>query len=137
MLSRGLYLDSEGSNCSDDVERVSKDLVLREHRIKLPDSHHSLHMSHLHDDAHKVCNSKVHDMCETRKAMLLGAETVNAIGKKCHLDVVACCVIVASVVRSHTEKLSKYTSYELRCGYVKIAQTCLWITRIKYTCPLA
>ncbi len=69
--------------------------------------------------------------------MLLRAETVNVIGKKCRLDVVACHVIVASVVRSHTEKLLKYTSYELHCGYVKIAQTCLWITRIKYTCPLA
>jgi hypothetical protein len=61
-------------------------------------------MSNSYNDAHKVCESKIHNICKTGKAVLLSAETINAIEVKCHLHIVAHCVIIASV-RSYTEKL--------------------------------
>jgi hypothetical protein len=109
-LFRGLYLDSKGPNGSNNIKQVPKNPVQREHWIKLPDGCRSLHMSNLCDNAHKVSNGKVHNMCETGKAILLSAETVNAIGVKCRLDVVTCCVVVAGVICSYAEELSKYIS---------------------------
>ena len=68
-------------------------------------------MSYFCDDAYKICDSNVYDMCKAGKAILLRGETINAIGMKCCLNVVTYCVIIASVIRSNTEKLLKYISY--------------------------